>query len=119
MTTRTASTRGKEDRERDCRRQRQSRLDAEITVFFKFGGSLTKCISLTADGSTKSDGSACVMAHGEARRCEIASVEQLAGLIKQLSPNQAIALGALRTGLPDEVQVVTKKNSLMVLLTRT
>jgi hypothetical protein len=104
MTTRTASTRRKED----CQRQRQSKVDAEITLFSKFGGPLTKRISLTADGSIKSDGSACLMARGEARRCEIASVAQLAGLIEQLPANQAVALGALRTGLPDQVQVVTK-----------
>jgi hypothetical protein len=80
----------------------------EITVFTKSGGPLTKHISLTANGSINSDGSACLMARGEARRCELASVDQLAGLIKQLPPNQAVALGTLRTGLPDQVQVVTK-----------
>jgi hypothetical protein len=108
MTTRTASTRRKQDCEHDCQRQRQSKLDAEITVFSKFGGPLTKRISLTADGSIKSDGSACIMARGDARRVEIGSVDQLAGLIDQLPKNQAIALGALRTGLPDQVEVVTK-----------
>jgi hypothetical protein len=108
MTTRTASRRRKEDCERDCQQQRQSKLDAEITVFIKFGGPLTKRISLTADGSIKSDGIACIMARGDARRVEIGSVDQLAGLIEQLPPNQAIALGALRTGLPDKVKVVTK-----------
>jgi hypothetical protein len=108
MTTRTASRRRKEDCERDCQQQRQSKLDAEITVFIKFGGPLTKRISLTADGSIKSDGIACIRARGDARRVEIGSVDQLAGLIEQLPPNQAIALGALRTGLPDKVKVVTK-----------
>jgi hypothetical protein len=48
------------------------------------------------------------MARGDARRVEIGSVDQLAGLIDQLPKNQAIALGALRTGLPDQVEVVTK-----------
>ena len=85
-----------------------SKACPEITVFIKSGGPLTKRISLTADGSIKSDGSACLMARGEARRCEIDSVEQLARLIEQLPKNQAIALGALRTGLPDQVEVVTK-----------
>jgi len=81
---------------------------AEITFFGKADGPLTKRISLAADGSVKSDGSACVMSNGEARRVPIAGVEQLAALIGGLEPNQAIALGALRAGLLDKVRVTTK-----------
>ncbi len=80
----------------------------EITVFTKSGGPLTKRISLSEDGAIKSDGGACFMARGEARRVEVASVEELARFIGKLSPNQAIALGALRTDLPDQVKIVTK-----------
>ena len=87
--------------------QRQE-LHAEITEFTKLGGPLTKHISLADDGSLRSDGSACRMACGRARRVKIASVEQLAALIGQLHQNQAISLGTLRTGLPDQVKVVTK-----------
>ena len=81
----------------------------ELTVFTKSGGPLTKRISLMPDGSLKSDGSACVMAHGRARRANIASVLDLGALIEQLKPNEAIALGRLRPDLPDRVEVVTKR----------
>ena len=79
----------------------------EIVVFTKAGGPLTKRISLNDDGTIKSDGSACIMARGRARRVN-ANVEQLAALIETLRSEQAIALGALRADLPDEVEVVTK-----------
>jgi hypothetical protein len=84
-------------------------IASEFTVFAKSGGPLTKRISLAADGSLKSDGSACVMAHGTARRVQITRVSDFARLIERLRPNEAIALGALRTGLADLVQVVTKQ----------
>src|SRR5262245_6118800 len=93
---------------RSARQRRCVVIASEFTVFTKSGGPLTKRISLAADGSLKSDGSACVMAHGAARRVHITSVSDLASLIERLRPNEAIALGALRTGLADLVQVVTK-----------
>ena len=80
----------------------------EITILTKSDGPLTKRISLSADGSIKSDGSACLMSRGAAQRIEVADVEQLAAVIGKLKSNQAIALGALRAGLPERVQVVTK-----------
>jgi hypothetical protein len=43
----------------------------EIIVFTKTGGPLTKRISLTADGSVFSDGGACIMSCGTARRVQI------------------------------------------------
>jgi hypothetical protein len=86
------------------------RSDVEITVFEKSGGPLTKRISLAPDGSVKSDGSACVMARGAAQRRHIANVGELAIVIDKTRSNQALALGALRAGLPDKVQVVTKRN---------
>jgi hypothetical protein len=61
------------------------------------------------DGTLVSDGSACVMARGKAERVKIADIDELATLIGSLHPSQAIALGALRDGLPDEVRIVTKK----------
>jgi hypothetical protein len=82
----------------------------EITVFKKSGGPLTKRISLAPDGSVKSDRSACVMARGTAWRLRIADVGELAAVIEKTQPDQAITLGALRAGLPDKVQVVTKRN---------
>jgi hypothetical protein len=86
------------------------RSDAEITVFEKNGGPLTKRISLAPDGSVKSDGSACVMARGAAWRLRIANVGELAAVIEKTRSDQAITLGALRADLPDKVQVVTKRN---------
>ena len=44
---------------------------------------------------------------GGAQRTQVANIQQFAALI-ELPPNQAIALGALRPGLPDQVEVVTK-----------
>src|SRR5262245_16299921 len=81
----------------------------ELTCFTKANGPLTKRISLAPDGTVKSDGSACVMARGTAQRVRIADVRELAAVIENVRPDQAIALGALRTGLPDKVQVVTKQ----------
>src|SRR5262245_12603935 len=81
---------------------------AELTGFTKADGPLTKRISLAPDGTVKSDGSACVMARGTAQRLRIADVGELAAVIETIRPEQAIALGALRTGLPEKVQVVTK-----------
>jgi hypothetical protein len=84
-------------------------IASEITLFAKSGGPLTKRISLEANGSLRSDGSACVMAQGSARRVRIANVHDLCALIEHMQPNEALALGALRAGLADPVQVVTKR----------
>jgi hypothetical protein len=80
----------------------------EIAVFTKKGGPLTKRISLAEDGTVNSDGSACRMASGTANRAPIAGVTELAALIGQLESDQAIVLGALRRGLPNQVKVTTK-----------
>jgi hypothetical protein len=83
-------------------------VTTEITVFTKSDGPLTKRIALTDSGTAKSDGGACLMSRGEARRAEIADVGELAALIGGLESNQAIALGRLRVGLPERVEIVTK-----------
>jgi hypothetical protein len=80
----------------------------ELTVFEKSGGPLTKHIGLSPDGSVKSDGSACLMASGVAHRLRIAGVGELAAAIAKARSDQAIALGALRAGLPERVNIVTK-----------
>ena len=79
-----------------------------ITVFDKAGGPLTKQISLAKDGSVISDGSACVMSRGKARRVELNDVEEFAGLIGKLRSCQAIALGTLRDDLPGQCKIVSK-----------
>jgi hypothetical protein len=83
--------------------------DIEIVKFTKDGGPLTKQISLSPDGTLVKDGSACVMTHGTAMRVRIAGVDALATLIEDLTASQAIALGALRADLRDNVEVTTKK----------
>jgi hypothetical protein len=80
----------------------------EVTALAKDGGALTKRISLGADGSLSSDGSACIMNHGRARRAPFDGLTSFAACIGSLAPCEAIALGALRDDLPDTVKVVTK-----------
>jgi hypothetical protein len=81
---------------------------AELTVFTKTNGPLTKRISIAPDGSIISDGSACLMSRGIARRAMISDVTQLAKLIEEMGSHQALGLGALRADLPDPVRVVIK-----------
>jgi hypothetical protein len=80
----------------------------EITTLAKAGGPLTKRISLVEDGSLHSDGSACVMSRGSARRIRFDGLATLAEHIAALDSNEAIALGTLRPDLPDQVEIVTK-----------
>jgi hypothetical protein len=84
-------------------------VEIEITVLAKDDGPLTKSISLNDDGSIKSDGSACRMTEGTARRVRFTEIQQYADLIVALKPNQAIATGAPRSDLPDLVKVTTKR----------
>jgi hypothetical protein len=79
-----------------------------LTTFTKAGGPLTKRISIDGQGRLISDGSAIIMALGEASRDRLADVGAFADHIGRLGNNQAIALGALRAGLPDRVRITTK-----------
>jgi hypothetical protein len=81
----------------------------ELTIFRRADGPLTKRISLSSDGSIKSDGSECVMGRGTARRFMSDRMEGCADLIGRLSSDEALALGTLRSDLPEEVEVVCKK----------
>ncbi len=81
----------------------------EITRLTKTGGPLTKRIALAEDGKVISDGSACVMSCGTAHRVRLPTPQAFAALIGGLEPHEAIALGALRPELPDEVQITTKR----------
>jgi hypothetical protein len=49
------------------------------------------------------------MAEGTAQRMSIATIGELATVIGEIRPHEAIALGALRTDLPVKVHVVTKR----------
>jgi hypothetical protein len=79
----------------------------ELVIFTKSNGPLTKRIELINDKVT-SDGSACMMARGRAKRVTLRHIGELAALIEALESSQAIALGTLREDLPDEVRIVTK-----------
>jgi hypothetical protein len=82
----------------------------EITVFSKTDdGALTKQISLGQDGTIRSDGSACLMARGTARRARVRNVGELAELIEGTRSSEALALGRLREDLPDAVEVVPRR----------
>jgi hypothetical protein len=81
----------------------------EITLLTKAGGPLTKRISLAEDGSLKSDGSACLMGRGVARRARFADPHAFADCIGKLAQNEAITLGVLRLDLPDKVEIITKR----------
>jgi hypothetical protein len=81
---------------------------AEITLLTKAGGPLTKRLALREDGTINADSSACLMPSGKARRLPIADIAQFATVIGKLETDQAIALGRLRPGLPDQVPIVTK-----------
>src|SRR5579875_3217985 len=75
---------------------------ASVTVFRKIGGPLTKRIELV-DGAIRADGSACVMAEGEARVMPAPTASALAELIAALGSDQALAIGALRDGVAARV----------------
>jgi hypothetical protein len=86
----------------------EARSVIELTIFNKVGGGpLTKKISLV-DGAVKSDGSACSMARGTARRATVADACEFARLIEGLQTDQAIASGSLRPDLPNQVFINTK-----------
>ena len=80
----------------------------EITAVTKVGGPLTKRITLAADGTLKSDASACVMSRGAACRVRLAGLDDFANYIGTLAQNEAVALGMMRPDLPDNVEITTK-----------
>jgi hypothetical protein len=81
----------------------------EATIFSKADGPLTKLIALDETGAIRSDGSACIMSQGTARRLRFADLQPFADLLERLGSDEALALGRLRNGLADEVPVVSKK----------
>ena len=80
----------------------------EITALTKEGGPLTKRIGLAEGGTLRSDGSACVMSAGTARRAQFRNLSEFADHISDMRSDEAVALGALRPDLPETVSVVTK-----------
>ena len=84
-------------------------MKIELARFTKKAGPLTKRIFLAPGGTLMKDNSACAMAQGTAERIIITSVDQLGALMKDLTPSQALTLGALRPDLPDRVEVTTER----------
>jgi hypothetical protein len=82
---------------------------AEITVFEKGDGILSKRITLDADGNICSDGSACLMTSGSAWRVAITNITEYADIVNACAPNQAISLGRLKADRPSRVAVVVAK----------
>jgi hypothetical protein len=80
----------------------------EVTRLSKIDGPLTKRISLSPEGKLVSDGSACIMSRGHARRERLDCLDEFAALIQWLAPHEAIALGALRPELADNIEVTTQ-----------
>jgi hypothetical protein len=81
----------------------------ELTRFAKSGGPLSKRISLGPDGQMISDGSACIMTRGTARRVTLSNLSDLAALIADLDTHEALGLGTLHPSTPDAVEVTTKR----------
>jgi hypothetical protein len=80
----------------------------ELTLFTNARGALTKQFTLDADGKlVKTEGGQ--MVAGTAMRIAIDGVRALAELLGTVSSDQALALGSIRSGLPAQVTVTTKK----------
>lgn len=84
-------------------------LEITLTRLTKKGGPFTKKIALAANGSLVNDHSACSLSVGTAERIKVVGVAGLGAVIEGLTPSQGLALGSLRSGLMDTVQLVTKK----------
>jgi hypothetical protein len=68
---------------------------------------MSKRIFLDDTGKVRSDGSNCLMVRGAAARATAATAGDLATLIMSCRSDQAIALGALKPGLPDWAAITT------------
>jgi hypothetical protein len=84
---------------------------AELTVIRKCGVEplMSKRIFLNAQGELQSDGSQCLMVQGEAERVAVPTAGKLAEVISRCPSDSAIALGALRDGLPTSVPVTVPR----------
>src|SRR5215467_12329959 len=84
----------------------------EITLITKRGvdPTLSKRIFLDPSGTLRSDGSRCRMAEGVAIRACAALPRDLANHIAACGPDTALALGAMKPGLPTPATIVTKQS---------
>ena len=70
---------------------------------------MSKRIGLDEQGKLQSDASECRMVHGTAARAPAATANDLAQIIASCGSDQAIALGALKNELADQVEVTVPK----------
>jgi hypothetical protein len=81
----------------------------EATILTKAAGPLTKRIWLGSDGILRSDSSECALTYGTAKRWRFNDVNDVAGEIVEFASENALALGALKPGLPDRVRITTAR----------
>ena len=86
-------------------------MSPEITLITKRDANplMSKRIFLTETGKVRSDGSQCLMVQGTATRATAETASELAEHIVSCRSDQAIALGALKAGLPDLVTITTER----------
>ena len=79
----------------------------EVTLIRKCGihPLMSKRVFLDEQGALQSDGSQCLMIQGEAERVFAATASKLAEIISRCPSHSAIALGALKAGLPTSVPI--------------
>ncbi|MBW4022018.1 MAG: hypothetical protein HIU92_02605 [Proteobacteria bacterium] len=80
----------------------------ELVHYTKMGGPLTKRIFLNEDGKLISDGSACTMSTGVARRARFSDLSSAAAFISDMPATDALSLGRLRGNLGTELHVTTQ-----------
>jgi hypothetical protein len=83
-------------------------MGLEITLIKKGGSNpviFSKRIFLNEDGEVCSDGSQCLMAQGTATRVEAVTAADLAKHIMDCGTDQAIALGALKSEIPNPATI--------------
>ena len=71
---------------------------------------MSKHIAIGPNGHIKSDGSHCLMRRGKAERRTVATATELAGLIQNCHPDQAIALGTLRSDVAEPACIVAQSS---------
>jgi hypothetical protein len=80
----------------------------ELTHFTKVGGPLTKRIFLNEEGKMVSDGSACTMSTGVARRARFSDLHSAASFVSDMPSTDALALGRLRGDLGTDLHITTQ-----------
>jgi hypothetical protein len=83
----------------------------EITLITKGDANplMSKRVFLDERGKIRSDGSQCLMVQGVAARATAETANDVAEHIVACGSDQALALGALKSGLPDSVAITTER----------